>query len=459
MCAIFIRQGVGEIEKFYVESKLKMMKHRGPDDQQVAQIGGMSLGVARLAIVQAHSGNQPHLTEKQRVVMFNGELYNYLELAAPLGSTAWTAPSEVQFLGECLDAGVDPRLFFDGDFAIAYYDPTWKRLALFRDRFGVVPLYYQLKPAVEVSSERRRLMKPVELLAGEMVVINVARGSIETKDRLPIATGMTCSRTPIGTQASIIRSMMRDAALSRAFHSDRSVSVVLSGGLDSALLANSLVSIQDGKVKEYITVTMDARSAETKAARATLERMGIQRYKHNVVEVSEDQIRAATPAILTHLLDGAPHNASTISRLRWTGAVRLWFAAQACSTKVLLGGDGLDEMLGGYLSHFAGAETQVEVAMNSLSSLRSMASFNLDRANKMAMAHSVEYRPPFLSHALANYLMSLRRTQGKQVLRYLLRDLELGDDFPRPKYYEDDESFANTCPSFTTGETNEPAIA
>src|SRR6267143_1538490 len=121
------------------------LRHRGPDAQRGLFLDGVALGHARLAIVDLVGGAQPMRDPDTGVtIVFNGEIFNYLELRERLGShRVFRTKSDTEVILACyLDRGIDCVLDFIGQFAFAIHDPRSGVLWLARDRVGILPLHY-----------------------------------------------------------------------------------------------------------------------------------------------------------------------------------------------------------------------------------------------------------------------------------------------------------------------------
>lgn len=144
------------------------ISHRGPDADGFFVDDGIGLGHRRLSIIDLSvSANQPMWSHNGRyVIVFNGEIYNFKEIAATLGVEMKTAGDTEVILASFQKWGVNCVQHFNGMFAMAIYDTTEKSLLLFRDRFGVKPLYYyfngtdfafasELKALLELDIEKQ----------------------------------------------------------------------------------------------------------------------------------------------------------------------------------------------------------------------------------------------------------------------------------------------------------------
>jgi asparagine synthase (glutamine-hydrolysing) len=407
MCGIF----ASTRGRMRVWDTLQLMKHRGPDQSDVRVTKPFSVGLARLSIVDTKNllASQPSWTRRENIVAFNGEIYNYRSL--------WrNAPSEVKLLGDMLDEGVDPRLVCEGDYAILYYNPSAQTVTLYRDRFGVVPLYYSISPeGIEVSSEARRLDRPRAVPAHGRVRIDLRKRKARV-DAWPLHGAINHGVTKMPARIPVLAEALENAVLGRALHTDSDFSLALSGGLDSTLILAALCA-RDVRPKACITTGFSSRSDDLNHSAIACDHF---RMPWLVSIISKERMAEHDRNIREHF-DSAVPNA-----MRWRGGLRSYFAAQIAPTKVILCGDGADELLGGYPSHLNAAalpdlNKNYAVSAKRLSTLRSMASFNLDRTNKMGMAWSKEYRPPLLESSLANLLLAEPFTPRKQIIRDMLR--------------------------------------
>jgi asparagine synthase (glutamine-hydrolysing) len=129
------------------EPKLRVMNrllaHRGPDDEGIWSRQGVGLAHRRLSIIDLAAGQQPMADRHGNCVSFNGEIYNYLELRAQLGAERFRTQSDTEVLLEGYrEWGEDCVNHFVGMFAFVLWDEGNKRLLAARDRFGIKPLYY-----------------------------------------------------------------------------------------------------------------------------------------------------------------------------------------------------------------------------------------------------------------------------------------------------------------------------
>lgn len=144
---------------------LDLLAHRGPDDRGIVALPGALLGHRRLSIVDlSPTGHQPMLDpETGAAIVFNGEIYNHLELRAELAGLGhrFVGVSDTEvLLHALLEWGDDALARLNGMFAFAFWQPREQRLLMARDRFGVKPLYYRMGPkGFAFASEPKALLQ------------------------------------------------------------------------------------------------------------------------------------------------------------------------------------------------------------------------------------------------------------------------------------------------------------
>lgn len=407
MCGIFAASG----PTAYVHSVIDAMRYRGPDEQRVVSTAGFALGFARLAIMDTHApeASQPYRSKRGRVIAFNGELYNYRAL--------WReAPSEVALLAALLDEGKDPRQFLDGDYAIVDHDPTHRRVMLYRDRFGACPLYYQLRPFFAVSSEARYLQWPIEVRPYERIALRYAPppsaaqgGRAEVIERHQMQHyGLIAEPILLPT----FTDLFMQAVLSRAQHSESGFSVTCSGGLDSSAVVLALRAM--GLAPAALLCASAGETEDLYHARQLAKHCG---WKLTELPVDAASVAPDRYAIRLHT------DSLQLTGLSWRVAVRNWYVAKASPTRVVLTGEGADELFEGYPPHPERLKLPYRIAHKQLGALRSLPFCSLNLSNKIGLAHSKEFRAPFLQSTLSYMLLASETGRNKQLLRSFLQSM------------------------------------
>jgi asparagine synthase (glutamine-hydrolysing) len=376
MCGIlgvFARNGeIGDTNRLCAATNLLI--HRGPDDGAWWCDGPFFLGHRRLSIIDLAQGGQPMATADGRfVIAFNGEIYNYVELRKELiqhGCSFRTDSDTEVILNGYREWGVAVAKRLIGMFALAIVDRLADTLYLARDRFGEKPLFiHETSDAVAFASEVRAMtalpgvVRAIDTSAlAEYLCLNYVPGNrslMKGVKRLPPATWCLYSRervhtelywTPpmalrdgegplIGQAVSDLRSLI-DGAIRIALRSDVPVALFLSGGIDSSVIAES--AVRQGKIQHaYCLDFAESGFSELPNARIVADKLGIELRR--AVLSTEDL--SDFLAIVEHADDP----------LADSSAVAVWALSRevARDYKVVISGDGGDELFGGYLTYKA----------------------------------------------------------------------------------------------------------
>lgn len=387
-----------------------LLSHRGPDGGAYWADGPFFLGHRRLAIIDlsAH-GDQPMAAGSDLVIAFNGELYNYPELRDELaakGHTFRTASDTEVVLRAFLEWDRDmlPRL--RGMFAFGIADRRDGSLFVARDRFGEKPLFlHEDRAQVTFSSELRSLAALMEhrsvdpAALGAYLCLNYVPGEksmLAGVERLPPGTwkklgpgtvtsagryydpGTVQIAVPAQLEPTLDELRTRlDHATKIALRADVPVALFLSGGLDSSLTAES--ATRQGRLSDAYCLDIAERSySEWGGAELVASRLGLN--LHRVVLTHE--VLGDFESIADHADDP----------LGDSSALAVWQLSRevAKKFKVVISGDGGDELLGGYLTY---------------------------KATRIFQS-SLERAPPALRFALARWSAHVRPGQGKVTTLY-----------------------------------------
>jgi asparagine synthase (glutamine-hydrolysing) len=345
--------------------------HRGPDGSGLHQEPGLGLGHRRLAIIDIGGGHQPmHTADRALSIVFNGEIYNFLELRAELegqGAVFVThSDTEVLLHGwRIWGVAMLPKL--QGMFAFALWDVAEQTLILARDRFGKKPIYYSLLDdgTLAFGSELKCLLNVPQVgrtLDREAVSDFFTYGyipdpkSIYTSVRkLPAAHFMVARKgaptqiksywTPLealGRPAEVSTEVLvekLDAAVRSRLISDVPLGALLSGGVDSSAVVALMAGQMSTPVKTFSIGFGERQFDETGYAQAVADRYGTD---HDVREVSADDF-----SLIDRLADVYDEPFGDISAIP-----TFQVCAQARrKVTVALTGDGGDEVLAGYRRH------------------------------------------------------------------------------------------------------------
>jgi asparagine synthase (glutamine-hydrolysing) len=364
-----------------VHGCLARIRHRGPDDQQVWAEGQMVLGFVRLAINGAGAaGIQPY-QHGDLVGTINGEIYNHRALAAAHGLEPTSCDTHLVLpLLDRLGARVIDEL--DGFYAGVVLRPSTRELICLRDPVGKKPLF--------VGRSGRELFIISELKAFDEVEWfeplprGVCTVDLETGRVVQVAAHRPCR--PEGG----IVPLLEDAVRKRMPSADQPVGVFLSGGVDSSLVA-ALASRLRGDV---ICFTLgNPGGPDREAVEAVAAWLGLRDVRFVPLPESDriqDLIRQVVYATESF-------NPSIVSN--GLATYLLAQAAHAAGVKVVLTGEGADELFGGY--HAFGPEAPWREVRRQL--IDDMHLTELRRLDLSSMAHSVEARCPFLDRAVHGF--------------------------------------------------------
>jgi asparagine synthase (glutamine-hydrolysing) len=350
---------------------IPLMRHRGPDAEAAVSENGLVLEHCRLAIIDPDNPDavQPFSDATGRfTILYNGELFNYRELRAGLerrGVEFRTRSDTEVVLQAYIADGVDAFASFRGMFALVVWDRHEGELVAARDQIGVKPLYWSLRDGLFLAaSELRTLMGHpalarrldpagvVEYLAfghtaGERTLVDgvqklppghfmrLAGGSVDVHeywDVLPPEPPLV----PHATAGELFE--LLDQSVAAAMVSDVPVSLMLSGGLDSSAVAALAVQHVDPAELTAYSVSFGLPTDESAAAAQLASDLGI---RHRELLLTEDSLRAAFDVWLADM--DVPSANPT-----WIAVSHIARAVHEDGIKVLLSGDGGDELFGGY---------------------------------------------------------------------------------------------------------------
>jgi asparagine synthase (glutamine-hydrolysing) len=344
--------------------------HRGPDGAGVHVAGDLGLGHRRLAVVDlSDDAAQPFwLPDRSLALVFNGEIHNYLELAEALrreGVTLRTRSDTEVALHAYARWGEACFERFNGMWAMAFWQPHEARLLLCRDRFGVKPLLYSIRgDRIAFASEAKALVRAFpeerradlgmlrDLLAGGVPdadsatffanIQSVAAGSLLEVRRDRVATRrywrfVPGEEAPRADAAAELRELLTDSVRLR-MRSDVPVGIALSGGLDSSTIARLVARTVDRPIHCFSIRNAKARLDESRYAQQVADDPA--RYVMHWIEPPGDALLDTAARLVWH------HDAPMPIRGRYPQ----WhlMRAAAGTVKVMLDGQGADELLGGY---------------------------------------------------------------------------------------------------------------
>ena len=349
--------------------------HRGPDQQGVFRSRTCSLGATRLKIVDLASGDQPIFSEdRDSVIVFNGEIYNHLELRRELeslGRSFQTHCDTETVLQAFLQWGTDCFERLRGMFAVAIWSDSKQRLVLARDRIGIKPLYIasrgedllfasELKGIlVHPEVERRLSLEGLDcylsmnyvpcpwtlvdgiekLPPGHWLEWRDGRTSKHAYWRIPDIAPISKSLEDAKTELdSLLGNAVREHLMS-----DVPLGVWLSGGVDSSTVLHYAAQASSSRLRTF-SISFNGHSFdESSYIRQVVEHYGTD---HEQLNLSPDDDLEGAIEELAYFSDEPSAD---------SGALPVWFLSKLCKKRctVAFSGEGADEIFGGYLTYRA----------------------------------------------------------------------------------------------------------
>lgn len=356
-----------------IRAMLAQLVHRGPDGNGIHLGSGIGLGHARLSIVDLAGGTQPIYNETGNIcVSFNGEIFNFVELREQLEKAGhlFSTRSDTEVIVHAYEEfGDDFVQHLNGQFAIALWDARRQRLILVRDRVGILPLFYtRQNQRLLFSSEIKALlpllpsapvMDPValdqlfsfwapvsprtmfsgiqELSPGHMLIIEngVTQDECYWDYQFPMNNDWHWDSE--AALADELHDLLADATRIR-LRADVPVGAYLSGGLDSSALVALIRRHSPATVKTFSIGFTDAALDESEHQRTLVNALNLD---HHQTICSNEKIGAAFLNTI-HLTETPVLRTAPVPMGILSGLVR------SQGYKVVLTGEGSDEVLGGY---------------------------------------------------------------------------------------------------------------
>ena len=430
----------------------KLIRHRGPDWNGIYldSTNRVLITHERLSIVGIDSGTQPIVSKNSRFILsVNGEIYNYKSLYSSIlhGKYQPQTKSDCEVIIPLYrDFNTFAPKMLDGIFSFVLYDTEKNEILVARDPIGIIPLYYGLTENNEImfASEAKCLTENCNFITtfppGNYLKISNKESLTETDiEVLKTQTGNSTnvvfskyyapfyegsyinSETDIDEITTNLRNKLIQSVEKRLM-SDVPYAVLLSGGLDSSLVASITNRICLDKKEKLHSFSIGLKGApDLIAARKVAKFLGT--THHEIIFTVQEGLDCIRD-LIWHLetYDTTTIRASTPMYL-------LSRKIKAYGIKMVLSGEGADEILGGYL-YFHNAPSGIEFHRECISRVSNLHHFDCLRANKSTMAWGVEARVPFLDQEFIEYAISLdpslklKNNMEKWILREAFNDRE-----------------------------------
>ncbi|KAL8475096.1 hypothetical protein ACS0TY_030757 [Phlomoides rotata] len=454
MCGILAVLGVAEnsqSKRSRIIELSRRLRHRGPDWSGLHHHQNCYLAHQRLAIVDPASGDQPLYNEDKTVVVtVNGEIYNHKELKEKLKSHKFRTGSDCEVIAHLYEEyGEEFVDMLDGMFSFVLLDTRDNTFIAARDCIGITPLYigWGLDGSTWFASEMKALSDDCErfmsFLPGH--IYSSKTGSLRRWYNPPWYAE-TIPSTPY--EPLVLRKAFEKAVTKRLM-TDVPFGVLLSGGLDSSLvasvasryLADSAAAQWGTQLHTFCVGLMG--SPDLRAAREVADYLGTRHHEfHFTVQEGIDALEEVI--YHTETYDVTTIRASTPMFL-------MSRKIKSLGVKMVLSGEGSDEIFGGYL-YFHKAPNKEEFHQETCRKIKALHLYDCLRANKSTSAWGVEARVPFLDKEFINVAMSIDpewkmiRPDLGRIEKWILRhafDDEHAPYLPKHILYRQKEQFSD----------------
>ena len=455
MCGIvcaFNLKGDKDLIRSNVLEMAQKVRHRGPDWSGIYSSDNAILAHERLAIVDPTSGKQPILSEDGlKVIAVNGEIYNHKNLKKSfVADYNFRTESDCEVILALYEKkGINFLNDLNGIFAFALYDSSNDKYLIARDHMGIIPLYmgWDKDDIFYISSELKSLegvCDKIELFPPGHYLESSSMNLIKWYDPEWVSYDhVKDSQTSI---KAIHDSL--SAAVKRQLMSDVPYGVLLSGGLDSSItsaLAKKFASKriesndkQDAWYPQLHSFSVGLKDApDLKAARIVADHIGTIHHEINfTVQEGIDAIRDVIYHLETY--DITTIRASTPMYL-------IARAIKSLGIKMVLSGEGADELFGGYL-YFHKAPNAKEFHEETVRKLDKLHQYDCLRANKSLAAWGIEGRVPFLDKEFIDVAMNInpedKMIKNGRIEKWVLREA-FKDYLPESVLWRQKEQFSD----------------
>jgi asparagine synthase (glutamine-hydrolysing) len=467
MCGIFSLLNYADkqpkISNEMIESEFEKGKNRGPENSSLFINYPLNIvkGFHRLAINGLNVGSNQPINIENCSLICNGEIYNYKNLYELIDVTPKTRSDCEVIIHLYVKYGIHQTLrMLDGVFAFVLFTP--ENIYVARDPYGVRPLYFTQGDIIGFSSELKTIcniankfdQQVKQFVPGTFMTIDKRVDSVssnvswvyQNQERYHIPS---FSFTNVNTNNTItfyndqyklyldgINYQLRAAVMKRYMTTQRPIACLLSGGLDSSLIAALVCDIHRKNVNKNINQNIANKKIETysiglpdsediKYARKVADHIG---SNHTEIIVSEQDMLDAIPEVIKTI---ESYDTTTVRASIGNYLIGKYIKEHS-EAKVIFNGDGSDELAGGYL-YMGSCPDSIEYDKETLRLLQDIHLFDVLRSDKSISSHGLEPRTPFLDRGFVNYYLSIpieyrNHNLGKNKEKYLIRRAFSGDN-------------------------------
>lgn len=442
MCGIFALLNILNTDYNYEFLKKEFMKgqNRGPEHSSLITHYSYNFiqGFHRLAINGLNELSDQPLNYNGCSLICNGEIYNYKELYSMMDITPNTGSDCEVIIHLYNKYGIEHTLrLLDGVFAFVLLTPT--NIYIARDPYGVRPLYYimdqfigfasELKMLSSIGNNKVKQFEPGTYMEMSMTFLDERTDMFWTTKKIEkyhcpnFTYSYNTDNNLLPLYISGIYRHLYAAVKKRYLTTERPIACLLSGGLDSSLIAALVCDIhkQEGKNSGMIeTYSIGLpESEDIKYARIVANHIG---SKHTEIIVSEEDFINAIPEVIYAI---ESYDTTTVRASIGNYLIGKYIKEHS-EAKVIFNGDGSDELCGGYL-YMTKCPDSLEYDRETIRLLKDIHLFDVLRSDKSISSHGLEPRTPFLDKSFVNYYLSIpiefrNHNLNNNIEKYLLRN-------------------------------------
>jgi asparagine synthase (glutamine-hydrolysing) len=470
MCGIFglLNYNSTKLTTNFIGEQAQKGQHRGPDSYKIDINKNIFLAFYRLAINGLDKKSDQPIKYNNKVLICNGEIYNYKRLYEIMGIKSFTNSDCECIIHLYEKYGIDYTVnVLDGVFAFILIDYDIDKIYIARDQFGVRPLFYLSNNS---SQEKNNMlgfsseMKQLHIFTRDIDELNY-RGLDNYKVN-PFEPGSYMSLELVNNNWIIdknikfanfhlsrinppnedmdenviiqnIHDIFCEAIYKRVTTSDRPIACLLSGGLDSSIVAAIVSKIYNKPLSTY-SIGLEG-SEDLKYARLVAKHIG---SNHTEVVVSEDDFFAFIPSVIENI---ESYDTTTV-RASVGNLLISQYISESSDAKVIFNGDGSDELMGGYL-YMNHAPDALEFDNECKRLLKNIQYFDVLRSDRSISTQGLEPRTPFLDRDFVTFYLSIpveyRFNTNKKQEKYLFRKAFDKDYLPKEVLWRKKEAFSD----------------
>ena len=470
MCGIFglLNYNSTKLTTNFIGEQAQKGQHRGPDSYKIDINKNIFLAFYRLAINGLDKKSDQPIKYNNKVLICNGEIYNYKRLYEIMGIKAFTNSDCECIIHLYEKYGIDYTVnVLDGVFAFILIDYDIDKIYIARDQFGVRPLFYLSNNS---SQEKNNMlgfsseMKQLHIFTRDIDELNYK--GLDNYKVNPFEPGSYMSLELVNNNWIIdknikfanfhlsrinppnedmdenviiqnIHDIFCEAIYKRVTTSDRPIACLLSGGLDSSIVAAIVSKIYNKPLSTY-SIGLEG-SEDLKYARLVAKHIG---SNHTEVVVSEDDFFAFIPSVIENI---ESYDTTTV-RASVGNLLISQYISESSDAKVIFNGDGSDELMGGYL-YMNHAPDALEFDNECKRLLKNIQYFDVLRSDRSISTQGLEPRTPFLDRDFVTFYLSIpveyRFNTNKKQEKYLFRKAFDKDYLPKEVLWRKKEAFSD----------------